>query len=456
MNSYSSPHQLSFFSKLKYLPLLSTGTFLRTYYHTCKIIRQLQSSSSDKIKQYQVKRLQEILHHANQHVPYYQKIFSEKNIKPSSIQKISDITKIPLLTKQLIRKNLSTLKATNFPSNAFQLRSTGGTTGNPLHFYLEKAHWLGIHYAYNSIYMQQAGYHWNDKVVSITGINSIKMYHPFFRTLELSSFHTTSKYLNQYISDIKRFKPKFITSFPSALLLLTKYQLNQGRDLQINLQGIFCHGELLDSVQKKFLEDTYHCPVFDQYGHREQCVFATTCKDSSYYHVYPSYGLVEILDKDHQPVLKQNRKGEIIATSFTNSIFPFIRYKTEDLAEISNEACYCGSSYPLMKKIIGRTQEFIITANNEKIPLTGLYHIIAEQADIIKECQLFQDTPGKLIVNFVKDENTSEKSIIKMKQSFNKKLGSTIHINFRAVKEIQRTKYGKFQYLIQKIPMNDN
>lgn len=444
------------YQSMKYHKPFTWITFYQTFTKWYHFLKKTQTWNQERIKQYQQNQLQSLLKHSYDHVPYYNKLLKSNNIKPSDIKTLSDLSKIPILTKEHIRKNTEQFKATNYAKTAFQKRNTGGTTGKPLQFYLEKAAWLGIHFAYNKIYMQQADYKWKDKVVSIAGINQRRKYHPFLRTLELSSFHSTSKDLSYYHQQIKKFKPKYITAFPSALMLLTNHIQNSNKTMYPNLKAIFCHGERLDYWQKKYFEHTYKCNVFDQYGHREQCVFATTCNESNMYHIYPTYGIVEILDKNNEPVKAEEEQGEIIATSLTNKIFPFIRYRTEDLAIVTTKKCSCENNYPLIKKIHGRTQEYLISKTNETIPLTGLYHMIAEEVDHVKECQLYQETAGELIVYYVEDEQFTEKNLKQIEKVFQTKLGSMLTITYEPVVEIKRTKDGKYQYLIQKLQIKNH
>jgi phenylacetate-coenzyme A ligase PaaK-like adenylate-forming protein len=453
MNAYELDRHPSFLKSMQYKPLISSVTFLNTFFSWYKFLQKSNKFSQKQIATYQLERIQSIIRQGYNHVPYYKELFDKNKLKPSSIQSLSDIKKIPLLTKNDIKKNIMQIKARNYPANAFQKRSTGGTTGIPLYFYLEKSHWLGIHFAFNRIYMQQAGYQWSDKIISIAGINQQAKKHPFFKTIELSSFHTTSKDLDHYIQLINRFKPKFITSFPSALLLLTNHLLQTNKQINTHLKAIFCHGETLEEWQREYFKNTYNCNVFDQYGHREQCVFATTCTKSNTYHFFPQYGFIEILNKSEKPVTREGEVGEIIASSLTNYIFPFIRYKTDDLAQYTTKKCSCESTYPIVKKILGRTQEYLINKNNEKIPITGLYHLLSAQVQNIKECQLYQDTTGELIIHYVKDALFTEKNLKQLQRMLLEKLGKDFTLVFQSKELIRRTKHGKYQFIIQKIPI---
>jgi len=436
---------------LSYIFPISYLVFYNTYKTWYRFLKHSEKWNQNQINEYQQQKLKMLLKQAYQFVPFYKKQFDTEKIHPQEIKNISDIHLLPYVTKKDIRSHLNEFKSINYPNRAFQKTKTGGTTGTPLVFYKEKARWLGKHFAFNRNYMEHAGYHPTDKVISITGNKKPMRQHPFLRTLEFSSLHMSEKDLNDYARKINSFHPKFITTYPSALMILTQ-QLSEKGGLFPQLHGIFSHGETLFDWQRKYFEETYNCRVFDQYGHRERCVFATTCTKSNLYHVFPQYGIVEIVDKKGNLITEEGKTGEIVATSLHNYIFPFIRYKTGDLAQITKESCTCSRAYPFIKNIIGRKQDFLFTINNDMIPLTGLYHLIVESTKHVKECQFYQDTEGELLITIVKTDQFSEKDNDILKEKINEKIGDLFSITIRIVDKIPRTLEGKHRYLIQKIP----
>ena len=444
------------FHSLRYILPLRWFYFLYQYYDFYKLLKQSEKWDLVKIQNFQETQLKELLNHCNRHVPYYHNLFKSYKISLPSIKKISDVPKIPILTKDIIQNNTRDLQANNVTSHAFQKRSTGGTTGLPLSFYVEKAKWLAIHFAINRHYMSKAGYKPTSKVVSICGINKSIKYHPFFRTIELSSFKTSKSDYEFYFNTINKFNPGYITSFPSAFYLFTQYLIENNKSLNVDIKALFFHGEILPKWQKLFFKQTYNCKIFDQYGHREQCIFAISTPDIDYYNVYPFYGFHEVLDKTNNIVTKESEIGEIVATSLMNKVFPFIRYKTGDLAKVTFDSKDSEKQYPLIKEIIGRTQEFIIDKDNNHIPITGLYHIIAENLPHLKEFQLVQDSIGHILFNYLETKSLKDSEKKQIIDLFNNKLGDGFNYEFHPVQSIKRTKYGKYKYFIQKLSIDMN
>ena len=73
--------------------------------------------SEEKLKQYQNEEFLKLVEHCYKNVPYYQEVFAEYGLGLKSIQSVDDITKLPILNKETIRKNFDKLQATNFDHN---------------------------------------------------------------------------------------------------------------------------------------------------------------------------------------------------------------------------------------------------------------------------------------------------------------------------------------------------
>ena len=66
---------------------------------------------------------------------------------------------------------------------------------------------------------------------------------------------------------------------------------------------------------------------------------------------------------------------EIVATTFNNWTMPFIRYKTNDYAILTDGACKCGRNFPLIKEVVGRAQEFLVDKDENLISASALTSI---------------------------------------------------------------------------------
>ena len=430
-------------------PLLYLGTFIRNY----TLLKESQWWSKEKLEEYQLLQLKKLLNHAYENVPYYSKMFKKLKLKPKEIQSINDLQKLPCLTKEIVRKNLNTLKATNYPEHKFEYLYTGGSTGQPLRFYIEKGVWISQLMAYGKIQNDWAGRSSFDKSVHMKGNQIPFEYKLFRRTLVLSSFYMNDKYMPLFIQKIRKLKPKHILGYPSALTNLVVYMKRNNLRGFPSIKSILCYAETLYERQRDLIEEMFQCRVYNQYSLRETVALGTTCEHSNYFHMFPEFSIIELIGKDAKPVTKEGEVGEIVGTGFHNYIFPFIRYRTGDLGVYITKKCLCGRNYPLLKRIEGRVQEFIVSKTKRLVPLTGVYGLVAKCSPNVKECQLYQDTEGKILINIVKEEAYTKKDTYNIQNNFQKKFGDEFKIRVNFLDHIPRTKEGKYRFLIQKLPI---
>ena len=101
------------------------------WYHR---IQTMNTWSRGQIQNWQEEQLHMIVHQAYYHTIYWKKVFDERGLKPEDICTLSDLQKLPILTKNDIRAHYLEI----IPDNIGQFRSrkdqTGGTTGEPMKY----------------------------------------------------------------------------------------------------------------------------------------------------------------------------------------------------------------------------------------------------------------------------------------------------------------------------------
>jgi len=458
----SLPYPIKQGAKYIYGTIPPRFRYSKVFWDTYNFLQESQWWSREELEEYQMQQLEKLLNHAYENVPYYRRIFDERGLKPEDIQDFDDLKKLPYLTKEVIQNNLEDLIARNYPRSKLQYSTTGGSTGIPMGFYQDKNTAGSMEWAFMLIQWKRVGFKIGDKSVVLRGnviqsANKEKFweYDSANKNLILSSYHMTDKTLPDYIGKIREFRPDFIQAYPSVITILARFMKENNIKKSPSVKAILCGSENLYSWQRKLLEEVFRCRIYSWYGHTEKCCLAGECEKSNYYHIFPEYGYTELIGKDGNQINRENELGEIIATGFNNYVFPFIRYRTMDLAVLANGKCECGRNYSLLKKVEGRLQEFIVANDKSLITLTAL--IFAQHFDAfgkIKNMQLYQDCVGEVIVkiiptnNFLKEDSNE---IIKKMESV---VGGKIKVEVKIVDKIQRTQSGKYKFLIQKLPIN--
>lgn len=157
---------------------------------------------------------------------------------------------------------------------------------------------------------------------------------------------------------------------------------------------------------------------------------------------------MEVVDKDRNQL--EDGEGEILATSLYNFAMPFIRYDTGDLGYIIDDVCSCGRGYKLLKELVGRSADFLITPEGRNVHGWFFLHIFLEYGEGIKEYQVIQEKLDKIVIKIVPEGGFDEKQLDKIREII-KKRSERWNVEFKFVDAIDRTRAGKYKFIINKI-----
>ncbi|HMW34645.1 MAG TPA: phenylacetate--CoA ligase family protein, partial [bacterium] len=206
--------------------------------------------------------------------------------------------------------------------------------------------------------------------------------------------------------------------------------------------------------QRELLENAFQCRIFSWYGLGEMVALAGECEYSHKYHIFPEYGYVELIDANGKIIDSEGTLGEIVGTGFDRDIMPFIRYRTGDFAEYSDEKCSCGRNYRLLKRVEGRwLQEQIFTKKKNLISVTAL-NMHTPVFENVAQYQFEQSEIGRLILKLVPKKTFQNSDIADIKSTLTAKLDpSDIELEIKLVdtQQIESGRSGKFRFLIQNI-----
>jgi len=426
--------------------------FLKQY----NFVKKNEFESYETLKRYQEEKLQRLIQFSYNNVPYYHKLFEKLNLKPEDIQSIEDLQKLPILTKEIIRKHQRDFIPTNLKEQKYVNSSTGGSTGEPLQYRLSKEDeilGLAIMYALSWGY---AGYKLGDKVGVIAGsslmpstksklTDNIKAFMMNYK--KYSSFDLNDKYMDEIVTELNKFKPRYLRGYASSIYLFARHIKDKDLNIDFYPKGVFTTAEVLFEHQRELIENVFNCKVFDQYGLNDGGVSAYECKMHKGIHVDMTRSILEVVDENGNQ-LEAGKGGEILATSLYNYAMPFIRYDTGDLGILSDEKCKCGRELPLLKKIIGRTTDYLEFSNGAIIG-TPILTVLFGKFDII-QYQIVQKDLDTISVNIVKGKNYSEDDEKEIRDTFYKHVGD-VNIKFNYVDKIETTGAGKWKFIVREV-----
>jgi phenylacetate-CoA ligase len=425
-----------------------------------RLLRSSQWWTEERLAQYQMEELKRLLEHAYQNVPYYKKLFDGVRFHPQDFKDFSDLKKIPFLTKQLIRENLDSLVAKNLPPSELVETNTGGSTGEPMVFFRERSKTSPREKAFMFQQWERVGFVVGDRIAVLRGPvpqrEKTFAFDPFLNSLVLSSFKLSQETVIEYVGAMNKYKPKFLHVYPSTGWLLAKLMEEQNLRFDYQLKAVLCGSEKLFKSHRDLMRRVFKCRIFSWYGHSEYTVLAGECENSEDYHVFPEYGYTEFVKANHKFDDIQEKVYEVVATGFNNYAFPFIRYKTGDYGILKKGYCdRCFRQYPLIKEIVGREQDYVVTEDGRLISLTALIfgqHL--KSFSKTTKMQIEQREIGKIIVKIISSTTFSKEDEIEMKQVMQRCVGNGLNTTFEYPHDIEPTRSGKHPFLKQYLNLN--
>ncbi len=261
----------------------------------------------------------------------------------------------------------------------------------------------------------------------------------------------SDKDMSHYISHIKTLKDCFLHVYPSSIYQLARFAKKENITFN-NIKAVLAESENVYPEQRAFVESVFNCRYYSSYGHSEKLVAAGECEHTTDYHVWPTYGYLELLDENGDVITEKGQVGEIVGTGFINTVMPFIRYKTGDFAEYVGDYCdSCQRHHLIIKNIRGhRIQEHLVARNNSMISWTAV-NMHDDTFDDVIQYQFYQDTPGKAIVKVVVNKGFSDIQKERIENNIGQKLDGQVIVKVEIVENIELTERGKSVFVDQKI-----
>jgi phenylacetate-CoA ligase len=418
------------------------GSFYYNYRERCDFFNRL---SSVETKYEQEKHLFKQVNYAVNHIPFYRNY--------GLCDSIEAFKRMPVISKKDIMQSYPKFVNPNHKNLRIKT-NTGGSSGTPMEFYLEKDVSRSKEKSHFDWYWGQFNYQPGDKILMIRGMPLSKSrlfeYRAIDNMLNISCYRANKNNISLLINEINRFKPLFIHAYPSSLKVLTVLMDNPAISIDLNIKAVFLGSENLTEIDRQYFEQFYHAPVINWYGHTERLIHGGNCPFSNEFHFYPFYGYIELLDENNNPVEQPGIEARIVATGFDNRIMPFIRYDTGDMGILSEKThCKCGFKGITLKRITGRAQHTIILADNTRVSLTAF--IFGQHLDAFKrilEMQVIQKKIGEIELKIVKGFAYTSQDEESLLSTLLTSVDHKLNISINYVNDLPKTSRGKNIFFI--------
>ena len=378
-----------------------------------------ETASREQITQWQTAGFLDAVKRVYENVPYYREKMEEKGVTPDDIKDLSDLSKLPFLTKDDLREAYPYGLMARPLSDCVRIHSTSGTTGRRVvAFYTENDVRMWDECCARALVAAGGT---KDDVVQVSygfglftggaGLNG-GSHMLGSLTLPMSSGNTDRQI--QFMTDLGA---TILCCTPSYAAYLAESINERGVRDRIRLKaGIF--------GAEAWTEEMRH-------------------------DIEKALGLGE--------VLPYGEKGELVFTSFAKEAFPLIRYRTKDIGILNSEKCSCGRTFVRMTKPLGRSDDMLIVKGVNVFPsqietvllnhgYAANYQIVVDRVNNSDTIEVRVEMTPEMFSDEVGKIRTLEKDLVNGLKSM---LGIYANVRLVAPKSITRSE-GKAVRVIDK------
>ena len=426
--------------------------------------KELETMNPDDRENLILLKLKRQVEWAYAHSLFYQKIWSAAGFEPSQLNRLEDLQRIPIITKEDLRVDL--IENPPFGSNIcddwediLRVHGSSGTTGIPTVIAISQGDWQRIGEAHARV-------EWG---AGIRPSDTVFIASPF--SLYMGSWGMlvgaerigakcfpfgagAPGQTKMAVRWCQKVRPSVFYGTPSFALYLAETAKEEGiNPKEFGFNILMFSGEPGASIEstRQALKDNYGAIIVDSGSTGEMTPWMSNggCRHSTGMHLWQDMVFTQLLDSSTYKVAPYGSEGVPVYTHLERTSQPLIRFWSGDLAYWSNEPCKCGRTYPrLPYGIYGRVDD-MVTVRGENVYPSAVENVVRSIAELTGEFRMVvsrDKTMDELTVlaEFV-DTNYSSERIDIIKRSLETQLSTTLGIRanaqLKSPGELERTQF---------------
>jgi phenylacetate-CoA ligase len=420
-------------------------------------LRELEASqwlAAGALESLRLAKLRAFLGYVGAHVPYYRELFAATGFDGSRIDAIADLAQLPLTEKATIRRNLDALRSER--AGPLKRYNTGGSSGEPLIFFMGRdrishdvaakwrsTRWWGVDIGDPEIVV------WGSPIELSSQDRLRRMRDRLLKTKLLPAFEMSDRNLDRFVAEIRAMRPRMVFGYPSALALISGHARAKGERLDdLGVRVVFVTSERLYDHQRQAIESAFGARVANGYGARDAGFIAHECPHGGM-HISAEDVIVEIVD-DKGRVQPAGSAGEIVVTHLATREFPFLRYRTGDVASLDDTPCACGRGLPKLARIDGRTTDFVVARDGTVMHGLALIYTVRDLPGV-SQFRIVQHDLDRTEVEIVAGPAFGAAEEQRVVRDFKARLGATVDVVITRRERIEPERSGKFRYVVSKV-----
>jgi phenylacetate-CoA ligase len=408
-------------------------------------LNKIIAFSEEEYEHFIENKKKEIFDFHLQNNEYYQKFAGKSSFENWSA--------IPIMTKKDFQKPLQERISKGYTLKSIYVNKTSGSSGDPFVFAKDKyCHaltwasnryrfgWFGIDF--NRSY--QARFY--GIPLDFIGNKKERIKDFLSNRYRFTIFDLSDKVLEKILEKFKQKPFDYINGYTSSIVLFAKFLQSKNfvlKDICPTLKVCMVTSEMLFEEDKILLEKQFGIPIVNEYGASELDLIAFQNPDGQW-QVNSETLFVEILDSNNQP-LPYGKEGRVVITSLYNKAHPFIRYDIGDIGILDEKSTL---QKPILKQLIGRTNDIAILPSGKKSPGLTFYYVtksIIEDDGNVKEFVVKQTKTDTFEIDYVSEFELTSAQIQKIESAITLYLEPNLHFIFNRKTSLERSNRGKLK-----------
>lgn len=437
----------------------------------CELIEH-EKMSSDEFYAYNWAKRLEIVRYAYERTSFYRRLYDDAGIHPDDIKSEKDWSLLPVVTKQMLRENLETMKVDNGASPYFKknalLSASGGSTGKPVKFYADICEngsgaifsdmralgwWFGRDkgnvFAPEPILGQDEAWFVRMNVYPLLKSKAVR--DEIARRLAptkryyLDVMEMDEKKIREFTEAANTGGLFYIMAYTGAAEEVARYYLEGKIERRFTPKALSVRATPCTVSVRETIESGFGCPVYDNYASNEFSNIAFEIPNANHcLRVCSDLRHIDIVDANGLAA-GEGEEGTVVVTDFMNHVFPFIRYSLGDRTHFVNQND--DMPFPLIAPVKGRESDYVETKDGKRI--YGLCCAFDEYPECVYNYQFVQKAPGMVILRVVPNRNYSswEKDANAALNDLQRAAGDRVDYTLQYVDEIPHDE-GKIRFIV--------
>lgn len=413
-------------------------------------LENIQQIPENDYENYIIKAREEIVDYHIQNNPFYKSFIGNEKLAWHNI---------PVMTKSHLQQPLEDRLSKKFTKKSVYINKTSGSSGTPFIFakdkYCHSLTWAKIIDSFGSL-----GIDFNSSIqarfygipLDFKGYYKERIKDFFGHRYRFPVFDLSEDKMEDILKIFKRKKFDYINGYTSSIALFAKFVAD--KNIVLNqvcptLKYCIVTSEMLYEDDKNLMEKTFGVPVINEYGASELDLIAFT-NNQNEFAINSETLFVEILD-DSDKAVTLGSSGRIVITSLYNKAHPMIRYDIGDIGILSPSSTY---KYPILEKLIGRTNDMAKLPSGKTVPGLSFYYVtksIISNDGNVKEFVIEQTKLDTFKIRYTANHKLLPKEKLKIEKSILTYLEGGLTIIFEREAILKRSKSGKLKQFVSLI-----